>query len=152
MPSALHPSVSCLSATGSAFAKTQGSAFASQRVIIVSSRLPLDFFIGSNKITQVIKRFFIIQPPCDDEIAVGVNLGGSARVPPLKGGQNSAQGFNPGFNPGLGVLMRCALVRHMLKNNVPAPSCIPPAGLEVLTRRYPIVPIEKTPGPPDWEC
>ena len=28
------------------------------------------------------------------------------------------------------------LVRHMLKNNVPAPSCIPPAGLEVLTRRH----------------
>jgi hypothetical protein len=24
----------------------------------------------------------------------------------------------------------------MLKNNVPAPSCIPPAGLEVLTRRH----------------
>ena len=35
-------------------------------------------------------------------------LKGSARVPPLKGGQNSAQGFNPG----LGVLMRCALKGH----------------------------------------
>ena len=31
------------------------------------------------------------------------------------------------------------LVRHMLKNNVPAPSCIPPAGLEVLTRRFVLV-------------
>ena len=27
----------------------------------------------------------------------------------------------------------------MLKNNVPAPSCIPPAGLEVLTRRFVLV-------------
>ena len=27
-------------------------------------------------------------------------------------------------------------MRHMLKNNVPAPSCIPLAGLEVLTRRF----------------
>ena len=35
----------------------------------------------------------------------------------------------------------------MLKNNVPAPSCIPPAGLEVLTRRYPIVPKEKNTRP-----
>jgi hypothetical protein len=35
-------------------------------------------------------------------------LKGSARVPPLKGGQNSAQGFNPG----LGVLTRCALKGH----------------------------------------
>jgi hypothetical protein len=27
----------------------------------------------------------------------------------------------------------------MLKNNVPAPSCIPPAGLKVLTRRFVLV-------------
>jgi hypothetical protein len=27
----------------------------------------------------------------------------------------------------------------MLKNNVPAPTCIPPAGLEVLTRRFVLV-------------
>ena len=39
----------------------------------------------------------------------------------------------------------------MLKNNVPAPSCIPPAGLEVLTRRYPIVPIEKNTRPAGLE-
>ena len=33
---------------------------------------------------------------------------GSAQIPPLKGGQNSAQGFNPG----LGILTRCALKGH----------------------------------------
>jgi hypothetical protein len=38
--------------------------------------------------------------------------------------------------PGTVHPRRRALVRHILKNNVPAPSCIPPAGLEVLTRRH----------------
>ena len=41
------------------------------------------------------------------------------------------------FQPrALSIPRRRALVRHMLKNNVPAPSCIPPAGSEVLTKRH----------------
>jgi hypothetical protein len=40
-----------------------------------------------------------------------------------------------GFSLG-SLLPMAALVRNMVKNNVPAPSCIPPAGLEVLTRRH----------------
>jgi hypothetical protein len=54
----------------------------------------------------------------------------AVQVSHLKGDQNSAHGFNPG----LSNLRRCALVKNMVKNNVPAPSCIPLAGLEVLTR------------------
>jgi hypothetical protein len=55
---------------------------------------------------------------------ISANLRGSARVSPLKGGQISAQGFNPG----LGVLMRCALkghqnpARHVQLKSSPSPT------------------------------
>jgi hypothetical protein len=43
-----------------------------------------------------------------ERLHLGVNLREEPGSLPLKGGQNSAQGFNPG----LGVLMRCALKGH----------------------------------------
>jgi hypothetical protein len=45
------------------------------------------------------------------------------------------------------------LVRNMLKNNVPAPSCIPPAGLEVLIRQsFQNMPRENCTRAAGWSC